>query len=198
MNDATPPRRIWLSADDYGLSPGVNRAIRPYADRSKHLRWQAQCARAPAAATPFRREQCDESVDTARCADPARKTSGRMQFVVAAVEGRVRREEALTFDAPNRVDHLTMNIAMHVASYWSAFLSRVRECVTNDFHDALGLFVIPFWHTPGIGELRASSSKLHPLCQALSRSRRVRSPRLGRRSPAGEHRTDAPEGQARS
>jgi predicted glycoside hydrolase/deacetylase ChbG (UPF0249 family) len=28
MNDATPPRRIWLCADDYGLSPGVNRAIR--------------------------------------------------------------------------------------------------------------------------------------------------------------------------
>ena len=27
MNDATP-RRIWLCADDYGLSPGVNRAIR--------------------------------------------------------------------------------------------------------------------------------------------------------------------------
>jgi predicted glycoside hydrolase/deacetylase ChbG (UPF0249 family) len=29
MNDAAPPpRRIWLCADDYGLSPGVNRAIR--------------------------------------------------------------------------------------------------------------------------------------------------------------------------
>ena len=27
MNDAAP-RRIWLCADDYGLSPGVNRAIR--------------------------------------------------------------------------------------------------------------------------------------------------------------------------
>jgi predicted glycoside hydrolase/deacetylase ChbG (UPF0249 family) len=27
MNDA-PPRRIWLCADDYGISPGVNRAIR--------------------------------------------------------------------------------------------------------------------------------------------------------------------------
>jgi predicted glycoside hydrolase/deacetylase ChbG (UPF0249 family) len=27
MSDAAPPRRIWLCADDYGLSPGVNRAI---------------------------------------------------------------------------------------------------------------------------------------------------------------------------
>jgi chitin disaccharide deacetylase len=28
MNGATTPRRIWLCADDYGISPGVNRAIR--------------------------------------------------------------------------------------------------------------------------------------------------------------------------
>jgi chitin disaccharide deacetylase len=28
MNDAAPPRRIWLCADDYGISPGVNHAIR--------------------------------------------------------------------------------------------------------------------------------------------------------------------------
>jgi predicted glycoside hydrolase/deacetylase ChbG (UPF0249 family) len=28
MNDAAPPRRIWLCADDYGLAEGVNRAIR--------------------------------------------------------------------------------------------------------------------------------------------------------------------------
>ena len=28
MNDAAPPRRIWLCADDYGLSEGVNRGIR--------------------------------------------------------------------------------------------------------------------------------------------------------------------------
>jgi len=27
MNDAAPPRRIWLCADDYGLSPGINGAI---------------------------------------------------------------------------------------------------------------------------------------------------------------------------
>src|SRR5215212_9856836 len=27
MNEAAPPRRIWLCADDYGISPGVNRAI---------------------------------------------------------------------------------------------------------------------------------------------------------------------------
>ncbi len=28
MNAAATPRRIWLCADDYGISPGVNRAIR--------------------------------------------------------------------------------------------------------------------------------------------------------------------------
>jgi hypothetical protein len=28
MNVDSPPRRIWLCADDYGMSPGVNRAIR--------------------------------------------------------------------------------------------------------------------------------------------------------------------------
>lgn len=28
MNDVVPPRRIWLCADDYGIAPGVNRAIR--------------------------------------------------------------------------------------------------------------------------------------------------------------------------
>jgi predicted glycoside hydrolase/deacetylase ChbG (UPF0249 family) len=28
MSDAAPARRIWLCADDYGISPGVNRAIR--------------------------------------------------------------------------------------------------------------------------------------------------------------------------
>ncbi len=28
MSPNVPPRRIWLCADDYGMSPGVNRAIR--------------------------------------------------------------------------------------------------------------------------------------------------------------------------
>jgi predicted glycoside hydrolase/deacetylase ChbG (UPF0249 family) len=35
MNDAAPPRRIWLCADDYGISPGVNRAIRDLIGRSR-------------------------------------------------------------------------------------------------------------------------------------------------------------------
>jgi predicted glycoside hydrolase/deacetylase ChbG (UPF0249 family) len=35
MNDAAPPRRIWLCADDYGLSPGVNRAIRDLIARGR-------------------------------------------------------------------------------------------------------------------------------------------------------------------
>jgi chitin disaccharide deacetylase len=38
MTQAVPPRRIWLCADDYGLSPGVNRAIR---DLIEHERLNA-------------------------------------------------------------------------------------------------------------------------------------------------------------
>ncbi len=34
MNDAAP-RRIWLCADDYGLSPGVNRGIRELIERGR-------------------------------------------------------------------------------------------------------------------------------------------------------------------
>src|ERR1700759_4182650 len=35
MNGDAPPRRIWLCADDYGLSPGVNRAIRQLIERGR-------------------------------------------------------------------------------------------------------------------------------------------------------------------
>jgi hypothetical protein len=35
MSDAAPPRRIWLCADDYGISPGVNRAIRDLIERGR-------------------------------------------------------------------------------------------------------------------------------------------------------------------
>jgi predicted glycoside hydrolase/deacetylase ChbG (UPF0249 family) len=35
MNDDAPLRRIWLCADDYGLSPGVNRAIRDLIERGR-------------------------------------------------------------------------------------------------------------------------------------------------------------------
>jgi predicted glycoside hydrolase/deacetylase ChbG (UPF0249 family) len=35
MNDAAPPRRIWLCADDYGLAEGVNRAIRDLISRDR-------------------------------------------------------------------------------------------------------------------------------------------------------------------
>jgi predicted glycoside hydrolase/deacetylase ChbG (UPF0249 family) len=35
MSDAGPPRRIWLCADDYGISPGVNRAIRDLIERGR-------------------------------------------------------------------------------------------------------------------------------------------------------------------
>jgi predicted glycoside hydrolase/deacetylase ChbG (UPF0249 family) len=35
MNDDAPPRRIWLCADDYGISPGVNRGIRDLIARGR-------------------------------------------------------------------------------------------------------------------------------------------------------------------
>jgi predicted glycoside hydrolase/deacetylase ChbG (UPF0249 family) len=35
MNDAAPLRRIWLCADDYGISPGVNRGIRDLIGRGR-------------------------------------------------------------------------------------------------------------------------------------------------------------------
>ena len=35
MNGAATPRRIWLCADDYGISPGVNRAIRELIGRGR-------------------------------------------------------------------------------------------------------------------------------------------------------------------
>ena len=35
MNDAAPPRRIWLCADDYGLAEGVNRGIRDLISRGR-------------------------------------------------------------------------------------------------------------------------------------------------------------------
>src|SRR3954470_2946227 len=35
MNGEAAPRRIWLCADDYGLSPGVNRAIRDLIARGR-------------------------------------------------------------------------------------------------------------------------------------------------------------------
>ncbi len=35
MSVDTPPRRIWLCADDYGMSPGVNRAIRDLIEKKR-------------------------------------------------------------------------------------------------------------------------------------------------------------------
>jgi predicted glycoside hydrolase/deacetylase ChbG (UPF0249 family) len=35
MNGEPPPRQLWLCADDYGLSPGVNRAIRDLIERGR-------------------------------------------------------------------------------------------------------------------------------------------------------------------
>ena len=35
MNEPSPSRRIWLCADDYGISPGVNRSIRELIERGR-------------------------------------------------------------------------------------------------------------------------------------------------------------------
>src|ERR671918_3246438 len=35
LYDVEGPRKIWLCADDYGLSPGVNRAIRDLIERGR-------------------------------------------------------------------------------------------------------------------------------------------------------------------
>jgi chitin disaccharide deacetylase len=35
MSLAAPPRRFWLCADDYGISPGVNRGIRELIERGR-------------------------------------------------------------------------------------------------------------------------------------------------------------------
>lgn len=35
MNVDMPPRRIWLCADDYGMSPGVNRAVRDLIEKKR-------------------------------------------------------------------------------------------------------------------------------------------------------------------
>jgi chitin disaccharide deacetylase len=35
MNEAASSRRVWLCADDYGISPGVNRAIRDLIERGR-------------------------------------------------------------------------------------------------------------------------------------------------------------------
>ncbi len=35
MSEGAKPRRIWLCADDYGISPGVNRAIRELIERGR-------------------------------------------------------------------------------------------------------------------------------------------------------------------
>ena len=38
MNESSPSRHIWLCADDYGISPGVNRAIRDLIKRGPRPR----------------------------------------------------------------------------------------------------------------------------------------------------------------
>ena len=71
MNDAAP-RRIWLCADDYGLSPGVNRAIRDLIERGR-LNATSVMVVGPAIGRDEISALQAAAADSPRCADrPAR------------------------------------------------------------------------------------------------------------------------------
>src|SRR5215212_8761971 len=66
MNDAAP-RRIWLCADDYGLSPGVNRAIRDLIERGR-LNATSAMVVGPALGRGEVKALKDAAANSARCA----------------------------------------------------------------------------------------------------------------------------------
>jgi predicted glycoside hydrolase/deacetylase ChbG (UPF0249 family) len=66
MSDAAP-RRIWLCADDYGLSPGVNRAIRDLIGRGR-LNATSVMVVGPAVGRDEISALQDAAVDSPRCA----------------------------------------------------------------------------------------------------------------------------------
>jgi len=66
MSEA-PHRRIWLCADDYGLSPGVNRAIRDLIARGR-LNATSVMTVGPAIDRDEIAELCKVAADSARCA----------------------------------------------------------------------------------------------------------------------------------
>jgi predicted glycoside hydrolase/deacetylase ChbG (UPF0249 family) len=66
MNEAAP-RRIWLCADDYGLSPGVNRAIRDLIARGR-LNATSVMVVAPAAGRDEAAALQDVAAKSSRCA----------------------------------------------------------------------------------------------------------------------------------
>ena len=67
MNDAAPPRRIWLCADDYGLSPGVNRGIRDLIGRGR-LNATSAMVVGPAVGRDEIKALQDAVADSPRCA----------------------------------------------------------------------------------------------------------------------------------
>jgi len=67
MNGAAPLRRIWLCADDYGLSPGVNRAIRDLIERGR-LNATSVMTVGPAIGRDEVSALQDSAADSPRCA----------------------------------------------------------------------------------------------------------------------------------
>jgi hypothetical protein len=67
MNGEAPRRQLWLCADDYGLSPGVNRAIRDLIERSR-LNATSAMVVGPALGRHEVNALKDAAANSARCA----------------------------------------------------------------------------------------------------------------------------------
>ena len=124
MNDAAPPRRIWLCADDYGISPGVNRAIRDLIERGRLNATSVMVVgaldrprRSPRARSRRRRQSAlrhrparhaDGAVQSADDALPA----ARRRHVPALPETAARRPAAAarSRDGPCRIDGATRGL----------------------------------------------------------------------------------------
>ena len=67
MNGDAPPRQFWLCADDYGLSPGVNRAIRDLIERGR-LNATSAMVVGPAIGRDEVKALSDAAANSPRCA----------------------------------------------------------------------------------------------------------------------------------
>jgi predicted glycoside hydrolase/deacetylase ChbG (UPF0249 family) len=67
MNGDAPPRQFWLCADDYGLSPGVNRAIRDLIQRGR-LNATSAMVVGPAIGRDEVKALSDAAANSPRCA----------------------------------------------------------------------------------------------------------------------------------
>jgi predicted glycoside hydrolase/deacetylase ChbG (UPF0249 family) len=67
MNGDVPPRQFWLCADDYGLSPGVNRAIRDLIERGR-LNATSAMVVGPAIGRDEVKALSDAAANSPRCA----------------------------------------------------------------------------------------------------------------------------------